>query len=843
MGATVWLVFWYLRRRWAALVPLALVVALGGAGALVAVGAADRTAGAYSDYLVRADVGDVLVNPSLNTADIDRVVRGLPGVRSVSSSSLFFAGIGEGTSMPRGELEEGDNVQGMVYGSVDGRFEAMDRPVLAGGRMPTGPDEVLVNVEVADAEGLEVGDTLPLTFWRSRDDLAAASEDVITPLGVEHPTVVGIATMPDEVLPDRLFPRGRVIVSPELARRYDCLPGAPPGDASYERAIEQVYPDDCSTSYRYYSLDVAGGAGAVAPLLDVFLDRAGDANAALPAAWLEDSESSPSYYLVAITTADERDRVERSTRPIVTALGLLGVAAGAVTAVVLGLGVAREIRRTDDNRRQWWRLGLTGGRQAVVIGVPLLLAVAAGVVAALVLAWFLSPIGPVGSVRSVEPSPGRELSVWVQVAALALAAVCGFGVAALAAQAAGRTGRREGGRSSVATRPRRLWTPRRPDVDQGLHAAYGGSRGHLLVVSCGLAAGTFLTAAVFGASLSALLSTSASYGWPWDLAVMTGFGYGDLDRAAVARALDGHPDVATWTELGFTNEISLDGESLPTVVAPTLRSGIDLAVVEGRLPLGTHEVALGARTAADRGLGPGDDVSLSGGGIESRRMTVTGIAVLPPLGAFQSDRSGPGTGMVLPVAVHPEAAGLITFAGIDLAPDADPAAVFAELHDDMLTWDTLGAPPIEYRAPVRPAEIINVQSMRAVPLLVGGLLTGTAIVGLTVAVALSVRSRRRELAILQALGFTQRQVRTTVRVQALATMAAGLITGVPLGIAVGRVTWRAFATQLGVVDDPSTPAWWIAATITGSLLIALAAAAVPVRVAARIRPATALRTE
>jgi hypothetical protein len=857
MAATGWLIRRVLRQRWTSLVPLALVVALGGAGALAAVGAAERTAGAYAAYLTRAQVGEVVINPSLNTAEMDTAMRDLPGVRGITSSALFFASVGDWEPVSRGEMETATSAQGQVSGSVDGRFEAMDRPVLADGRFPTGDGEVLVNVEMAEAQGLAVGDSLPVTFWRSRDDQAAADDDVIVPVGVELTRVVGIATLSDEVLPDGLFPRERVIVSPALARRYDCLPDHPPATASHEQAIDELFPAGCSTSYRYYSLDLARGDRGVAAVLDAARRRIADANATLPRS-LRENPDSPTYYMVATSTAGERERVERSTQPIVTALAVLAVAAGAVTAVVLALGVARELRHTADDQRQWRRLGLSRRQHVAVVAVPLGLAVAAGVVTALAVAWALSPLGPVGSVRSIEPSPGRELSGEVAHAALVLAAVCLVGVSALAvlaAFAARHGGGPEGRRDPAASRGRAVldglgglgglgaWMAARPDIDQGVRAAYRGARGRLVVASCAAAAGTFLAAAVFGASLSALLTTPASYGWPWDLGVMTGFGYGDLDRRAAARVLDGHPDVETWTEFGFTNETSLDGESVPAVVAPAPRRGADFAVVEGRLPRGDDEVALGARTAAERGLGPGDDVALSVGGVDARRATVTGIAVLPPIGQFQADRTAPGTGMVVPLAFAPEAASLITFAGIDLAADADADAVFAALHDEFVTWDLVGTPPVEYREPVRPAEIVNVQSMRAIPLLVGGFLAATAVVGLTVAVLMSVRSRQRELAVLAALGFTPRQVRTSVRAQAVATMLAGLLVGAPLGIAAGRLAWRAFASQLGVLTDPSTPGWWIAATLAASLAVTLGAAAVPARLAGRITPASTLRAE
>jgi putative ABC transport system permease protein len=352
----------------------------------------------------------------------------------------------------------------------------------------------------------------------------------------------------------------------------------------------------------------------------------------------------------------------------------------------------------------------------------------------------------------------------------------------------------------------------------------------------------FVAAVVFGASLSAVLSTPAAYGWPWDVAVMGGAGYGDLHPDAIRDALTRRDDLASWTMLGLTNDVTVDDEPVMSVFGSDLRAGVDVAVVDGRLPQAPDEVALGTHTASERGVGVGDEVTL-GGLVSPHRATVTGLAVLPPLGPFEADRADPGTGMVLPAsALDPTvASSLYTFVGMDLAPGADAGAILADLRD--VVGSTNGTAPMDHREPVRPAEIVNVRSMRAAPLLVGGLLAGSAVVGLAVAILVSVRARRRELAILRALGFTGRQVRTSVRVQAVATIVAALAVGLPLGSAAGRVAWRAFAFRLGVAADPAVPVRWIVATVAGSLVLAVAIALVPARLAARVNPAAALRAE
>jgi hypothetical protein len=143
--ARAWLIGRGFRRRWAALLPVALIVTIGATGALVALGAAERTANAYGRYVDRAHVGDVLVNPSFSTTDIDAVIRNLPGVQQVTSDALFMATLDEGEPRSLADERESPGPFVQVRGSVDGRYTAMDRPVFVEGRSFTGPAEAIVS--------------------------------------------------------------------------------------------------------------------------------------------------------------------------------------------------------------------------------------------------------------------------------------------------------------------------------------------------------------------------------------------------------------------------------------------------------------------------------------------------------------------------------------------------------------------------------------------------------------------------------------------------------------------------------------------------------------------------
>ena len=429
-AASRWLIGHELRRRWAGVLALALIVTLGAGGSFVALAAAHRTAGAYASYLDRARVGDVVINPSLGNTASDRLIRHLPGVRTVRRDVLLDASMDDGHPRTRAVLDA-DPQAIQVRGSTEGRFIDADRLAYVAGRAPTGRREAVLTKELATARGVHVGDVVPVAFWDSNDDGFAPLDTQMTPVGVEHLRVVGIGTMADEVLPDRLYPRGRLIVSRDIVARYDCLPDPPPADATLEQAQDIVVPPGCATSYPYYSLDLADATAGVAPVLDAFSARADELNRQLPPAMLEQDLG---YALVATSTAQERARVERSLDPIVITLSVLALGAGVVALVLAGLVVARALRRAEADQRQLWRLGLPTRARTSVVAAPHLIALAIGLAGALVLAWVASPVAPVGAVRSIDPSPGRVLSGWVLAAAVAVTVLGTIAVVGLSAR-------------------------------------------------------------------------------------------------------------------------------------------------------------------------------------------------------------------------------------------------------------------------------------------------------------------------------------------------------------------------------------------------------------------------
>ena len=146
------------------------------------------------------------------------------------------------------------------------------------------------------------------------------------------------------------------------------------------------------------------------------------------------------------------------------------------------------------------------------------------------------------------------------------------------------------------------------------------------------------------------------------------------------------------------------------------------------------------------------------------------------------------------------------------------------------------------QGPATPTDVVNFGRVQDLPLLLGMALSLLALVTIVHLLLTSVRRRRRDFAVLRSIGLTRRQVRAAISWQAgtLTVVALGL--GIPLGIVCGRVAWRLFAGQLGILPVVVLPVILVL-VVPAALVLAVAVAAVPGESAARTRPAEILRSE
>jgi predicted lysophospholipase L1 biosynthesis ABC-type transport system permease subunit len=150
--------------------------------------------------------------------------------------------------------------------------------------------------------------------------------------------------------------------------------------------------------------------------------------------------------------------------------------------------------------------------------------------------------------------------------------------------------------------------------------------------------------------------------------------------------------------------------------------------------------------------------------------------------------------------------------------------------------------PTDVQFPATPANLANFGQAVNFPLIFGLVLVLFGVATLMHLLLVSVARRRPELGLLKALGFVRRQVAFSVLWQATTIALAGIIIGVPAGVAAGRLIWLSFAANLGVVPAPVVIAWVIAAIALGTVLAANALAIGPSLTAARSHPAC-LRAE
>ena len=839
-----------LRGGWGFLAGLALVVALGSGASIGAAVAAHRTNHAYGDYVEAAEVAELVVNPSIRTAAMDEAIRRFDGVEEVRVDSLL---LGSFSATGPISLEEAPDDESwlQVRGTVDGRYLDLDRPVITDGELPSGDREVFISddyrptLEAAQGRSLEVGDTIDMGFyWAGIFDAGIDPTETIEPIGVEHLRISGFGVLANEVLPEELFPREQVIVSEDVANRYYCLDDIDPGVANIDEIFAALLPADCAVSYDYYSLRLRDGTQGATSIRLQFQEAAAELQSALPAAV---TDLDFGYFYVSQERADIDEAVRETIQPTVTALQAFAIVAALATLTVAGLMVARQAGRHVGVRQSLRALGTTRVEMTLWSVAPLVVVTLVGLAGGVVVALLVSPVGPLGTVRSVAPSPGMSLPAAVALPLAGLLAAALLLVFALvSARASWRTAAADRAPSARTSRLARLVGGGRPALSTGVGAAVDGRRGGAgaaAMLGCAVATAAAAGAIVFGASLSELVDDPDEYGWPWDIAVITGAGYGDTIMDAVDDRLardDLRDDVVDRAFFGFDPALVIEDQPAPAIFSLAGEGDVELPVLEGRMPVDAGEALLGSETARALGLDVGDRTTITSEEFGEIDLEVTAIGVLPSVGSFGADRTNLGDGVY--IVMEPP--------GDDYTPgmtamwvrdgvDADD--VLERMGPELPSFSVLGEPPVTHTTPVRSPEIVNAAELRRAPLVLGGVLLGSLALALGLAVALSVRDRRRELAVLRALGFSDRDLRQSIRWQGLVLLAGGLVVGIPLGIVAGRAAWEAFSDRLGLVPNATVPASWLAAEVALTLVLGAIAVALPARAAARVSPAEELQ--
>jgi putative ABC transport system permease protein len=110
---------------------------------------------------------------------------------------------------------------------------------------------------------------------------------------------------------------------------------------------------------------------------------------------------------------------------------------------------------------------------------------------------------------------------------------------------------------------------------------------------------------------------------------------------------------------------------------------------------------------------------------------------------------------------------------------------------------------------------------------------------------LSIRERRRDFAVLKAVGFTPAQIVASVFSGSAVLALVGVAIGIPLGLVASRVMFDILSNAAGIGTGVGAlpGVLWLAPLVPIALIVAVIASVVPARIASNLQVAEALRYE
>ncbi len=615
-------------RRWGGYLTLVLLLGIVGGVAMGALAGARRTQSSFPVYLASTNPSDAQFftefAPSTTIGYSARLDREIARLRYVTRSADVVGF--DGNLQVLGPTPA-DGVPGeappSVEGGLNGEYLTQDRATLVTGRMadPNSQDEFVVSAGGAAELGLHIGSTLPVGFY--------SDAQTSSPTFVGYPTdkpylsvtlkLVGIIEPSQQVVQDDDAALGDqlAVITPALTRRLAT----------------------CCAYYSYVALQLADGTRHLAAVSSAIAKI-------VPTTSLGPEGGAQ-------TNAPLVAKAERVIRPEAVAFGVFGVIAALAALLICGQIIARLLRGNAQDGEALRAMGASPTMTILDGVVGIVGSVMIGAVLADAVAIGLSPLAPIGAVRSVYPDPGiafdwTVLGFGFGIFVLVLSAISLLLAYRVSPQRTVSPSARGPERdSSLARALSRSALP--PAALSGIRSALGARSGRdaapvrSAVLGAVLAVLVIVTSITFGASLNSLVSHPDLYGWNWNYVLLGGFsGAEDLPAAPTAALFNHDRAVDHWAGVYFES-LLLDGQSVPAL-AGTPGAAVTPTLLSGDQVQAAHQVTVGPATSAALHKQIGDTVLANTGGPSSIRLRIVGTITLPTIGGSGDPELQMGTG-------------------------------------------------------------------------------------------------------------------------------------------------------------------------------------------------------
>jgi hypothetical protein len=817
---------WYrfstdLPRRWRSYLLLTVLIGIIGGLSLGSIAGARRSESAYPAFLKTTDPSDLAIDIGTYNPKILREIARLPDVTSietyVSPNAVPVSATG---SVDFHSPEVTSNFDPVA--SVNGLYFKQDRMTIVKGRLanPRRTDEVMVNEFAARLFHFHVGQVVRYGFFTNAQ-LGSSGVPSTPSTRIVNLRITGIGFVSTEVVQDQLDKTPEMVLTPALTKRLLT----------------------CCVTYAWSGLRLRHGAVDVGKVESGYLHL-------LP----------PGYpYFFHVTSVVESE-AEQAVKPEAIALGVFGLIAGLAALIIAGQLISRLILEDADKRRVMWFVGASPGSVSTDSLLGIVLSLLVGSLLAGVVATALSPLLIFGPVQTLHPSH-RVVVDWTVIGLGALALFLSLSLVSVVGNVRASPSRR---RSPVSEGSSRASSSAHVAAGIGLPVTAllgvrfaterGQGRTSVPVRSTMMAATLAIAVVVatlsFGSSLDTLTSTPRLYGWNWSAMLESDAGYGAVPQTRAAHLLNTDSSVSKWTGIYF-DSLLFDGQAVP-VVGTTPSADVAPALLEGHEVDGPRQVVLGPATLAALHKHIGDMVRVTGGS-STVDLRIVGVATMPTVGIGFGLHLSIGSGAFLDYRIIPASVrGLLgmPYRGpnailVRFRSSTSPSVARRSLTRIVTSLNKVpgAASSVQTFYTVRPAEITNYESMGSVPLLLALTLALGAVVALTLTLLTSVRRRRRDLALLRALGLRRRQLASVIAWQSTVSVIVGVVVGVPLGVVFGRALWDLFAHELFAIPQPAVPVLAIVVVALGAIVLANVIALIPARRAANTPTSEVLKAD